>query len=491
MRLSRRAIQRYAVALLFFGVIGLLLTDIGPTTSALAAGTLSQFASIGNFGPVGIAATPGRVLAVHCDSGVGHPVVLSLDTAGNATTLATLLGAVCIDTSENYITIAPAISNPTSAGTYPGGIPVFPPPNPAGFTSNVAYVTNGYTVYQVQPNGSVAQFAAVPSCPSFGGITFDRVGTFGYQLIAICTTGQVWLFNKNGGTVTAAGAATGNPIATVPITTGTAAEGPDVAPLNTALPGLGGQLFVTVAKSGGGGKIYAVSPAGAVTAITSLSSAESVAFIPSPKCTYGLANTSPVYFTAAFGGNAVDSLSMAAFAGLNLGGNALIATEGNGITLLNAVKGKIATSTFAASGVTLQGSAFVDCSTPLLLNSFRNDFGINAGANGVVSVWILQTPTFNPLTICVNANAVNGQSCAGVYPNGQVTPPHYGVTGTENSFAGCGTGLVSTNQGPALLCKFTKSALGITSNISPYNGPLIVNLFYIGGGGDGDAGGEN
>ena len=499
MLLSRRAIQRYGSALLALLVAGwLLLAGTGTTTSALAAAALSRFTSISNFGPVGVAATPGRVLVVHCDPAQGHPVVLSVDPAGNVTVLATIfvgVDAVCIDTSENYITIAPAISNPQDKGAYPGGIPTFPPPNPAGFTSNVAYVTNSHTIYQVQPNGSVAIFAQVPSCPAFGGITFDRVSTFSYQLIAVCTTGQVWVFNKNGATVKADGSPTALPIATVSVTTDTAAEGPDVAPLNTplnaAVAGLGGQLFVAVAKSGGAGKIFSVNSVGVVTSVTALSSAESIAFIPSPKCTYGPANTSPVYFTAAFGGNALDSLSMGAFAGLNLGGNALIATEGNRITLLSVAKGKLATSTFVSSAVALQGSAFVDCSTPLLLQSFRNDFGINAGANGVVTVWILKTPAFDPLTICVDKNAVNGQSCSAVYPKGVISPPHYGVTGTESSFAGCGTGLVSTNQGPALQCKFTKSALGITSPISPYNGPLIINLFYVGGGGDGDAGGEN
>jgi hypothetical protein len=485
---SKKQNGRYGAAFLAVLLVGWLLSVPSSASFALAPVPESTFATVNQ--PVGVAATPGRVLVTQpfC----GNPRhVLSIDSTGSASPFATLPNvspaSACV---EDYITVAPAVPNGQS-------VPGWPTPNQAGFPSNFAYVTQGPTIFQIDLKGNVSPsggFATISSCPaSSNGITVDRVGTFGFRLIVVCSNGQVWLL----GPVTSSMITTGvscpslvcKLLATVPTTSGEVVEGPDVAPLTTPLPALAGQLLVTVAKSqGGGGKIFAVTSSGVVTQVTTTSSPESMAFIPTNKCALGLATAQPTYFTAVFGANTVDFLPLnPMFAGL--GGSALIATEQDGITLLSSVNGKISASTFEGFFAEHQGSAFVDCTTPLLLASSRQSgpLNIGPGASGEITVRIFVTPNFNPLTICVgNTTADGSQAC----PPPLNSPPTYGVDGTQHSFDSCGSSLVATGSGPALQCKFFKAQLGPTS-VSNFSGTLIIKVFYLGTTGDGEAGGCN
>jgi hypothetical protein len=489
--------------------IGAFLNGPNPATSAAPPAALSAFTPNTFNHPFGVAASPGRVLVTDCTL-VGSPEVLSVDSSGNIIrpAFATLPGT-CGGGVENYIAVAPAPANPVGAAG-------FPTPNAAGFPSNYAYVTvlsGGVpSIWQVDLTGiSPTQFATFSNltCGTLTGITFDRVGTFGNRLIAVCSSGQVWLIgpvvigqvaNATALPITCPTANLCQLLATVPVTGGTVPEGPDVAPQcvagTTCLPGLAGQILIAVGSSSSG-KLYAVSSAGVVTSVTATSSPESVAFVPHPKCTYApptaRAGSSPVHFVVDNTNNTLDFLPLSAFTAGNFngnppGGNALVTTEGGkGITLVTVVNGKLATSTFATSNSVLQGSGSVDCATPFLLTGliFRQDQTINLQTgSGVVTVDILASnPNFPPLNICVGVGATAGGSTP---PPGVCTgPPTYGLNGGEPSFAGCGSKLTSTPNGIGLACKFYKAKLDIPP--PSYGGQLILKLFYVGGGGDGDA----
>ena len=481
---------RYGPAFLAVLLVGWVLSVPTSTTFAVAPVSESTFASVNQ--PVGIAATPGRLLVT--SPFCGNPrQVLSIDSTGSVSTFATLPNvspaSACV---EDYVAISPATPN----GQLVAG---WPTPNQAGFPSNFAYVTQGPTIFQIDTKGNVSPsggFATISSCPASGnGTTFDRVGFFGFRLIVVCSNGQVWLLGPvTSGLITtgvACPSAVCQLLATVPIISGQVVEGPNVAPSTTPLPGLGGQLLVTVAKpQGGGAKIFAVSNSGVVTTVaTGLSSPESVAFIPSNKCTLGLAPALPTYFTAVFGGNTVDFLPLnPMFAGL--GGSALIATEQDGITLLNVVNGKIATSTFEPFFAQHQGSAFVDCTTPLLLTAFRNPGTVTIGQgapDGQITVYVLASRDFNPLTICTAAGfTVDGsQQC----PAADSVDPRYGIDGTQQSFISAASSLVRLGSQRALALKFDRILAGGPILLKNFPGILFLKVHYLGPTGDGEAGG--
>jgi hypothetical protein len=476
---------RYGPAFLAVLVVGWLLIVPNPATFGVAPPLESPFGNLTVNQPVAVAASLGRVLVTrHCST-----QVLSISgTQGSATvSVFATLPAQGLSTCEDYLAIVPAQPNiQTVAG--------FPTPFFNGFTSNDVYVTQGPNITKISFDGStVSAFATLPSCAASGnGITFDRPGTFGHNMIVACANGPVWLLNGSGQTVKVDGAPTRRPIATIPITTGQIVEGPDVAP--ASFGSFGGQLLVTVSPIvptvPPTGNVVAVNPSnGKTSVVAAVPTAESVALIPTTKCAFGL--SSATYFTAAFGTNAVDFLPLidpntgtSVFAGLG-GTNALVTSEGSangaGITLLSSTGG---TSTFESFVTEHQGSAFVDCTTPLLLQASRTEaaLSIGPGAIGVSSVFILQEPNFNPLTICVGTTTADGsQPCLSHVPT-------YGVTGTEQSFKECGKSLVSSGSGPALECKFFKN-LESAQAINKFTGTLIIKVKTQGPTGDDAEGG--
>ncbi len=480
--------RRCGPAFLAVLVVGWLLSAPNSATFAVAPVAESPFDSVTINQPIGVAASLGRLLVTQfCSTQVLS--ISGTQSSASVSLFATLPPQGSPPCFEDYIAIAPAQPNPQSVAGFP--TPFF-----NGFTSNDVYVTQGPNITKISFDGStVSAFATLPSCPASGnGITFDRVGTFGHNMIVVCANGQVWLLNGSGQTVKIDGAPSHRPIATVPITTGQIVEGPDVAPLTFG--SFGGQLLVTVSPIvptvPPTGNVVAVNPSnGKVSVVAAVPTAESVAVIPTTKCTFGL--SSATYFTAAFGTNTVDFLplidpgtGMSVFAGLG-GTNALVASEGSangaGITRLTSTGG---TSTFESFVTEHQGSAFVDCTTPLLLTVSRTAaaLSIGPGAVGVSRVFIKQTSNFNPLTICVGTTTADGsQPCSSPVPT-------YGVNGTEQSFKECDKSLSSTGSGPALGCDFFKN-LESAQSINKFTGTLILKLFYLGPTGDGDADGSS
>jgi hypothetical protein len=315
--------------------------------------------------PIGVAASPGRLLVTHpfC----GNPrEVLSISGTGKVTVFATLPNRSPIEDNpgacfEDYLTIVPAPPNPES-------LKGFPTPWPNGFRSNDVFVTQGSKIIKIAFDGSsVTTFTTLANCLNTqSGITFDNVGSFGNKLIVVCANGKVYTVDSAG--VASLQEETIN--ATGPF------EGPVVAPF-TFTP-FGGCLLVAAdhAPAGVGqpnGRVFAFpSSCSDPTVVASVPLAEGVTIIPTTKCTFAL-TPGDTYFTAIFGvgGSTIDQLPQSAFAGL--GGRALVPSESNsggesppGITLLTPGEG-VSTSTFRPFFAQHQGSAFVDCHVPILV----------------------------------------------------------------------------------------------------------------------------
>jgi hypothetical protein len=427
----------------------LLLLGPGPGPSQAHIGE-TVFASVPE--PVGVAATPGRLLvtAPMC----GNPrQVLSIDSSGAVSVLATLppRPAGCF---EDYIAIA-GPADPAQPG--------FPSPTKGGFPSNFAYVTQGENIVAVSPAGAVAPFTTVPKCDaSRNGITFDRTGAFGYRMIVACAGGKIWKIAADGSRVLIADVAAALGLASVRI------ENPDVAPMSF-IP-YGGQVFVAAEVLG---KVIAISPDGAVKVVASWPGAEGVHFVPELKCTVG--SSGGTFFTAIkatpAGPGKIYRFPLSAFSGLS--GRAVVTSEtGAGIGLLTPTGAPtISPTLFHASLGKHDGSAFADCTVPLLIRIIVKPgsipHSINPNSAGSVPVAILSSPIFNALKDPVLSSIT------------------FGYTGTERSIVFCNKSGEDVN-GDGLLdlvCHGQTKKLGIPSS-EVYRGPLILKLFYNAPGGD-------
>ncbi len=291
-------------------------------------GTPSFFATVNE--PIGVAAAPGKLLVTRpfC-SFDGVRQIVQIDSAGNVSLFATLFPRFgCF---EEYIAISPGLG---------------------GFAPNDVYVTQGPTIVRVPAGGGPpAVFATIPSLPlSHNGITFDKVGTFGNEIIiAGGGSGQVWRVNSSGVPSCVLGTGClGPPIAAF-------IEGPDVAPLSFAP--VGGQVLVA---SENANTVFAVSNAGVVTFVASWPSAESTHVIPPLACPFGASGGA--LFTAIFPTN-ITKFPPGNFSGL--GGRVLVPSEfGAGIGLLTSVGTSVTVSLFQSNIGQHEGSAFVDCAVP-------------------------------------------------------------------------------------------------------------------------------
>src|SRR6266568_6439729 len=145
------------------------LTIAGLLTMAgiFYAATPTEFGSVTSV--IGVAAAPADLLVTeYCTQNLDK-----VNCSGKASLLATLPGPVggCY---EKYVAIAPSQSAT------------------AGFTPRDIFVTRGSEVYKIS-GSSATLFATIPGCDAdHTGITFDHVGTFGYNMIVTCDGGGVW-----------------------------------------------------------------------------------------------------------------------------------------------------------------------------------------------------------------------------------------------------------------------------------------------------------
>ncbi len=459
MKPAGRAIRRSVPVTIAVLILGPLLL-IGPYAGS-TSGHIGETAFASVVEPIGVAATPGRLLVTHpfCND---PREVLSIDSGGAVSVFATLpsLGSACV---EMYIAVA-GPADPSQPG--------FPSPTRGGFPSNFAYVTQGPKIYKVSPQGAVSLFTTISSCKgSQTGITFDRIGTFGYAMLVTCDGGTVWKVTADGSVTPIADVASALKLKSVRI------EGPDVAPSGFAPHG--GRLLVAAEELG---QVFAVSPAGTISTVAGWDGAEGVSVIPSNKCIFG--TSGGTFFTAIFrpagkGTGSIFMFPLTAATFLGKSGRVLVTSEfGAGIGLLTSSNGTITVDLFHGNIGQHEGSAFADCTVPLLVKIIVKPgsvpHSINPGSNGTVPVAILSSPTFNALTQTV------------------VSSIRFGFTGTENSIAFCDKSGADVNGDGLLdlICHATIKMLGIpTSGV--YRGPLILKMHYNAPGGDPDAEGRD
>src|SRR6266446_7990767 len=123
--------------------------------------------------PIGVAASKTDVFATeYCSQNID-----TIDCLGNVSPLATIPGSGC---GEKYLTIAPA----QSAN--------------AGFTPRDIFIASGLNIYRLRPPNAPTLFVQIPgNTPDHTGITFDHVGTFGFNLIVTTENGVVWQVTCN------------------------------------------------------------------------------------------------------------------------------------------------------------------------------------------------------------------------------------------------------------------------------------------------------
>ncbi len=460
----------------------------------VALGTLpvteSFFASVTQ--PIGLAATPGKLLVTRPYCGNPRQVV-SISPTGGVSVFATLPDRAATEDNpgacfEDYIAIAPAAADFFNTPAVSVNGQLFAP-NEIGFASGFVYVMQSPQIRRITPDGSsVSTFATVPGCgPTNAGITFDRVGTFGFHLIVVCPGGRVWLFDKDGNTV-AVDDSPSTPhkintfIANLSSLTETSGpfEGPDIAPTSGFSP-FGGQLLVgsenAPVAEGLTGKVFALSSSGTASTVVPVRDAEGVAFIPPTLCSFG--SSGGTYFSTVFGNDSISKLPKSALAGLS---GALVHSEGGvvgeseGITLLTSNGTTVTKSTFSTFVANHEGGAFCIDSVPTSLTGKirREPDPINPKAGGVITVFFFPIPgVFDPFTMIADVDHMRA-----------------GIRGIEKSFAFCTPQPVQVPGGPARDCKFFKDKLGIPGP-GVYRGLLDFRVQYAGpeGGSDGCGGG--
>src|SRR6266511_3334487 len=213
-----------------------------PTSAVERAIGPSTFATLGR--PVGVAATATALLVTQAQ----RKTVKAIDSAGNVSLFTTL--PTTDKSIEPYIAVSSGL----------GGFPL----------GNV-YVVVRQKIFQISPNGSNPKLFKKISGLSGGnnGITFDTVGTFGFNMLITDRRGPVW-------TVTS------SKVATQIVDVMDQIKGTAVAPLTFG--NYGGQLLVA---SEFAGQVFAISPTDfSISTVGSWESAEGVDMIPTTVCEF-------------------------------------------------------------------------------------------------------------------------------------------------------------------------------------------------------------
>jgi hypothetical protein len=270
----------------------------------------------------------------------------TIDCQGNVSVLATIPPPNPAASVEKYLAIAPALSANAT---------------PAPFTPRDIFVTQGHEIWQVRPPSPPTLFATIPDCSTGGephtGITFDHVGTFGYNMIVTCQDGGVWQVDGSG---------TLTPIANVADTGGPVEiEGPAIAaasfgPLNSQILVADELNNVVWAIAPGPGPNNTVTDACDMYGLCNFG-AESVQVIPSAPCTY----CSGALFQAIEDFNVIIQYPQSNFTGL--GGDILVTSEfstGTARFHWNDITSTYDYFPFDNTIGTFEGSAFADCDVP-------------------------------------------------------------------------------------------------------------------------------
>src|SRR5438093_9729529 len=281
--------------------ITLTIVGLLALTGIFYAANPTQFGTVGSdsSGPVGVAAAPDLLLVTENSTGN----LDQINCSGKVSLLTTIPGAVG-SSVERYLAIAPS----QSAN--------------AGFTPRDIFVTQGAEVYKIS-GGVATLFATIPGAPEhYTGITFDHVGTFGYNMILTTSDpnnftngGKVYRIDGGGGTPTL--------IADLSGTTQTI-EGPAVVP--SSFGTYQGQILVADEFYNGSGAVHAIDNTGHITyEVFDWYGAESVIVIPPASAQCALCSGGGSFFQAIEDLGAIYQSPPTDFT--VLGGNVLVAGE--------------------------------------------------------------------------------------------------------------------------------------------------------------------
>ena len=333
--------------------IGLSIAGLLSLAVILYAANPTPFTTVN--APIGVAASgTDLIVTEYC----GHKVD-TIDCQGNVTLLATLPGLS--DCREEYVTIAPSQSAM------------------AGFTPRDIFVTQGPAIYKTTA-GTATLFALMPNCgDDHTGITFDHVGTFGYNMIVTCANGPVWQVDGAG-------------IPTFIADTGTHVEGPAIPPLSFGP--FGGQILAADEFSG---SVHAIDNAGTVTYdVFSNYGAEGVLVIPSAPCTF--CSGTGTYFQAVENFQTGNIYQYPLTDVTGLGGNILVTSEFGGGTALVTYDGANYNTTLFDDipGGEFEGGAFADCDVPPSPSSPTPTPTAEASSTPTATATAIATATFTP-----------------------------------------------------------------------------------------------
>ena len=256
----------------------------GPAGQALAA-TPSTFASVAS--PVSVATVANGLLVTQ----INKDKILFINQAGASSTFAVLpsTGGAQI---ERYLAVSPGLG---------------------GFPQGYIYVTVQQKIYQVTPDGqTVTLFATIPNLPNSNNfVTFDRLGSFGFNMIIV--GGQ----RSTVYTVDSTGAST--LIADLSATT-SEIEGADVAP-SSFIPYAGDLITASKFDS----TVYAVAPDGSFQTVGTWPNVEQALFVPGPVCNLG--TTGGAFFVALEAQNVIKKFPATDFASLAGTASAMVTDE--------------------------------------------------------------------------------------------------------------------------------------------------------------------
>lgn len=375
--------------------------------------------------PVGVAATPTQLFVTSFGSPsnfVSCNVIFSVSTTGVATAYADLSAAplnLPCNSDEEYLAVSPF-----TFGTVPAG---------------TLFVTDGPSIYTVSAGGCgnsstcVTLFASLPNIPteptggSHTGISFDNIGSFGGDLIAVAEnnagTGDVYVIPPAGGTIT-------TPLTTIAAATD-GLEAPSVLP--AAWGPYAGDI-ITVADTPN--EAYIVSPLGVVTTIPNVVGAEATAVVQASPCNFGGSS----YFASLFGTDTTQGYAPATLSGL--AGDVLVNSEGvgdgppfGGVLLLTPSGGAAlpTLSTFdgsAAATVQQEGGAMANCP----INTTGITTSLSGGGQTGASISVpTGTAVTDTATLSGETSTAGGMVSYAVYTDSMCSMPTGGIdAGTVN-----------------------------------------------------------
>lgn len=265
------------IGLIFFlaAMMGLVIATVvfaagTGTPSGFIADTSATGVALGN--PIGIVATTDQLLFTEYCVAINGISIFSVadDMTITEFTDESLRVGDSLDCLEEYLDISPGIK---------------------GWKAGDVYVTHGDQIHRFESNGDyVGEFAdltnlGIGSLPleqqTHTGITFDRVGTFGNDMIVTRRNGDVFRIKHNGNVTHLA-----NLASVAPEIFPGFIENPEVVPVGFGPKG--GQVWVAAEFAD---KVFAIDPDGNVTEVLAgLDGAEAINVIPNPVCNWGISN---------------------------------------------------------------------------------------------------------------------------------------------------------------------------------------------------------